>query len=177
MIGELPDDVYLRWLYSQVASVRHKDPSRTYWSLIRHLYTKEFVWLIPNDDNRVEDGRALRYEFMQETGYEFEREWLRLPCSMLEMLIALSRRLTFEAEGQPRAWFWHLLRNIGLDKCNDAYLVNQSQLLEVDHILDIVIWRQYDWSGHGGLFPLKREPRVHQKDVEIWYQMSAYLLQ
>lgn len=178
MTPELPDDAYLRWLYSQVASVRHRDPSRTYWSLFRALYTKEFLWFIPNDDNRVEDGRALREQFMQETGMDPDREWLRLPCSMLEMLIALSTRLAFEAEGQPRRWFWHLLQNLGLQECNDAFLITPVQLAQVDEILDNVIWRRYDVDGHGGLFPLQQiNDHPDQTKVELWYQMNAYLLQ
>lgn len=177
MTPELPDDAYLRWLYSQVASVRHKDPSRTFWSLFRLLYTKEFVGYIPNDDNRVEDGRALRYEFVEETRTHVDQEWLDLPCSMFEMLIGLSRRLAFEADGQPRGWFWHLMTNIGLQKCNDAFLITDVQLQQVDQILDIVIWRRYDADGHGGLFPLKKMPSRDLREVELWYQMSAYLLQ
>jgi len=44
------DELYFTWLYSQVGSVRTRNPARTYWSLLRYLYTKEFVWIIPNDD-------------------------------------------------------------------------------------------------------------------------------
>jgi hypothetical protein len=39
-----------------------------------------------------------------------------------------------------------------------------------------VIWRTYDRRGHGGLFPLQRSNR-DQRRVEIWYQLSEYLLQ
>ena len=85
MTPELPDDAYLGWLYSQVASVHLKNPSRTYWSLFRCLYTTEFVWFVPNDDNRVEDGRALRYQFIEETGTEVDPEWLHLGCSMIDL--------------------------------------------------------------------------------------------
>lgn len=174
MTPELPDDVYLRWLYSQVASVRIKNPSRTYWSLLRHLYTTEFVWFIPNDDNRVEDGRALRYEFIQEHDIIHpDKEWLDLGCSMLEMLIALSRRLAFEAEGQPRAWFWHLLHNLELDTITDEGRYPEAR---VDDIISNVIWRTYRADGRGGLFPLKNAQR-DQTRVEIWYQLAAYLLQ
>ena len=87
------DDQYLTWLYSQTGSVRLRNKARTHWSLLRQLYSKEFVWLVPNDDNRVEDGRDLRYEFLHETGHtRASREWLAMGCSFLEMLVALSRR-------------------------------------------------------------------------------------
>jgi hypothetical protein len=176
MTPEPPDEVYLRWLYGQVAPVRLKNPQRTYWFLLGQLYSKAFVWDVPNDDNRVEDGLALRYEFIQQMDLEVDREWVHLPCSMLEMLIALSRRLAFEAEGQARGWFWHLMRNIHLDEINDATYASQNYEETVDEILDNVIWRRYDFNGVGGLFPLKHA-HENQRKVELWYQMSAYLLQ
>jgi hypothetical protein len=183
MIPEPLDDAYLTWLYRQVASVRYKNPSRTYWSLFRKLYSTEFVWYVPNDDNRVEDGRELRYEFQQEEDVEIDEEWLHLGCSMLEMLIALSRRLAFEADGQPRTWFWHLLRNIQLEHFTDLELQSgnsKRKAEEIDDILGTVIWRRYRRDGsEGGLFPLRRmEPGTRdQRKVELWYQAAAYLQQ
>jgi hypothetical protein len=174
VIPDLPDERYLTWLYQQVAPVRFRNPTRTFWSLLRLLYVKEFIWFVPNDDNRVADGKALRYEFVQDEGFEHvNEEWLNMGCSVLEMLIALSRRLAFEDGGEPRGWFWHLLRNLGLNEYNDA---NPPNPREVNNILDVLIWRQYDRDGNGGLFPL-RNANEDQKYVEIWYQMSAYLLQ
>ncbi len=59
------DELYLEWLYEQIADSRVANPRHTFWKLAHYLYTKEFMWLIPNDDNRVEDGRYLRVEFIQ----------------------------------------------------------------------------------------------------------------
>ncbi len=170
------DEQYLKWLYRQVASVKLKNPARTYWSLLRHLYKKEFVWLVPNDDNRVEDGRDLRYEFINEKGITPDPNWMGIGCSMLEMLIGLSRRLAFEGEGLASGWFWHMLENLDLRNFSDALFKESVELdIEIDDILDRVIWRTYDSDGLGGLFPLK-EPDEDQRDVELWYQMSAYVL-
>ena len=168
------DELYFTWLYSQVDSVRTRNPSRTYWKLLKQLYTKEFVWIIPNDDNRAEDGRDLRYEFIEDQGLNYvDPDWLHLGCSMLEMLVALSRRLFFEAEEKPRWWFWHLIENLGLSGYTDAVDIPTNK---VNDVLDRVIWRTYSRSGNGGLFPLKK-PSRDQRDVEIWYQLSAYLLE
>lgn len=173
------DDLYLTWLYSQVCSVRLKNPRRTYWSLMRQLFTKEFVWIIPNDDNRVEDGRDLRHEFIEEREIDdVDPDWMGLGCSFLEMLIGLSRRLTFEAEGEPREWFFELLENLDLAKYNDEnYDTSPSKARrDIDECLDMVIWRTYDPDGRWGLFPLNHATQ-DQRDVEIWYQLSAYLLE
>lgn len=175
MSGTL-DDLYLPWLYSQIGgrSVKVKDRSRTHWSLLKQLYSIEFVWIIPNDDNRAEDGKNLRYEFVDERGYyDVDPDWMGLGCSFLEMLVGLSRRLSFESDREPRYWFWHLLENLGLTGYTDHVRYNRE---EVDDIANTVIWRTYEKDGRGGLFPLSYTNQ-DQREVEIWYQLSAYLLQ
>lgn len=170
------DELYLEWLYSKVGSVKTRDRSRTYWSLLRQLFQTEFIWLIPNDDNRVEDGKDLRLEFIQDRDIEdVDREWLDLGCSFLEMLIALTRRLSFEDGREPRWWFWHLIENLRLIECKDS-IYNERILQFVESVTNEVIWRTYDYDGDGGLFPLKNAEE-DQRYVEIWYQFNAYLLE
>lgn len=172
------DEQYFMWLYQKVASVRLKNPALTYWSLLRQLHKKEFVWLIANDDNRVEDGKDLRIAFLDEVRESATSEWLSMGCSMLEMLIALSARLAYESEDDKETddWFWELMRNIGLHEYADLYFKNVFTLELVNEALDRVIKRQYDETGYGGLFPLTF-PRSDQRKVELWYQMSSYLLE
>lgn len=169
------DERYLTWLYSQIASVTVRNPRRTYWTILRVLYSTEFVWFVPNDDNRAEDGRELRYEFFadEDIRWDSEPEWMSLGCSMLELLVGLSRRLSFEDDRPPRQWFWEMMSNLGLDHFTDSVKFYEA---EVDTVLSDVIWRTYDQNGRGGLFPLRR-PTKDQREVEIWYQLSAYLLE
>lgn len=169
---EALDDLYLSWLYDQVGGVRVRNKSRTYWDLFQQMYNKQFIWIVPNDDNRVQDGLDLRYEWSLESDIPQPPEWTNHGCSFLEMLVALSRRAAFEGEGHPPTWFWHFIDNLGLHECTDRPKYNQRM---VDEILDDVIWRTYKPNGHGGLFPL-RYPKHDQRDVELWYQMSEYLL-
>jgi len=169
------DELYFIWLYSQVGSVDDNNPSRSYWRLLKHLYIKEFVWIIPNDDNRAEDGRFLKLDFLDEEHIDnVDPGWFEVPSSMFELLIGLSRRLSFVADGgEPFDWFWQLMENLGLEKYNDNTVIPEK---EVDGILDEVIWRTYKRNGSGGLFPL-RKATEDQRDVELWYQLSAYLLE
>lgn len=170
------DELYFVWLCGQVGcSIDQKNPSKSYWRLLKQLYTKEFVWIVANDDNRAEDGRFLREEFLR--GFrvkKIDEDWVRLGCSMLELIIALSRRLAFEAEGEPRDWFWLLLKNLGIAHYNDS---SRYSFRRVDEILEKVIWRQYDRNGSGGLFPLNHNINGDQRRVEMWYQLSAYVLE
>lgn len=168
------DELYFQWLYSQVGDPSIKNPARTYWRMLRLLFIKEFVWLIPNDDNRIEDGRDLRYEFVDQQGLtNVDPGWMKLGCSMLELLIGLSRRLSFEDEREPSVWFWEMIRNLGLEVYSDDAELPEDK---IEDILDQVIWRTYTRTGRGGLFPL-RHAYGDQRDIELWYQLSAYVLE
>lgn len=170
------DEAYFKWLCSLVVSPRLKNPTRTFWHMLHDFYTKEFIWLVPNDDNRKADGRDLRHEFIELHKIEDpDPEWLGLGCSMLEMFIALSRRISFDADGEPRDWFWHMLENVDLHKYNDASYTDRAKR-DIEQALEVVIWRNYSPTGRGGLFPL-RNPREDQREVELWYQVSAYLIE
>lgn len=171
-MSHLLDELYLKWLVNQVCSV--KNSSKTYMNLFDILYTKEFVWTVPNDDNRAEDGRYLRYIFLEEEGYDLTRNdqvWMDLGCSMLELFIGLSIRLEFQTDIPTSEWFWKLLKNLDLDKFSDQTSISRE---DVDDILDRVIWRTYDYDGHGGLFPMKHTTR-DQRKIELWSQLHEYI--
>jgi hypothetical protein len=176
-VGTL-DDAYFEWLYSLIGSTKNRNPERNYWQLCRKLYTTEFIWFVPNDDNRVEDGKELRLEFMTSTRFEFDdpHDLFRdIGCSMFEMLVALARIAAFESDGSTTEWFWRFLHNLELDGYSDAiYEVAISE--EVDEVLERVNSRTYSRNGQGGLFPLRRATQ-DQRKVELWYQLSSYLLE
>jgi hypothetical protein len=156
---------YFGWLTSQVAIGNGK----TYDDLFSRMHELEFVWHIPNDDNRVADGRELRAEFLDGRRYRFQPM-----VSILEVLIALSRRLAWNAGGEAPAWAWQLIENLRLKRANDPWAA--STVKRVDRIFEDLIWRTYQTDGQGGFFPLL-EPKEDQTRVEIWYQMHAYILE
>lgn len=172
-MNEPLDELYLGWLYKFIANPEIANPARTFWRLAQHLYTKEYIWLIPNDDNRMEDGRFLREEFIEDLGLDdIDPDWMDLECSMLEMMIALSRRLSFQGGGEPTDWFWHLIDNLGLRHADNR----RYPKTRVEEVLDRINWRTYNKDGSGGLFPL-RNPDRDQRDVELWYQLNSYILE
>ena len=168
------DEQYLAWLYFQVGSFKSRHRSESHWALLRQLHHTEFAWFVPNDDNRVEDGRDLRREFAEDNDILAPEKWLALPCSMLELFVGLSRRLAFETEGQPSEWFWQLLANVRLTEFNDR--VHPGNQEYIDGVLESIIWRNYAPSGEGGIFPLQHPDRDQTK-VELWYQLNAYLVE
>lgn len=165
------DDLYLEWLYSQVLVETRQGAS--YWKLLRQLHRIEFRWFVPNDGNRAEDGLDLRKEWRDQLDIAVDSDWMELGCSFLEILVVLARRMEFDGGETPQHWFWHLLENLQFNNCHDGS--GYSRHL-VTRRVRIVMDRLYDATGNGGLFPL-RQPSRDQREVELWYQMSEYLLQ
>lgn len=170
---------YLRWLAPQIRGEDDGNPNRTYEGLLTIMDEKEFVWRIPYDDNRIGDGLGLRVEFCyeqnipkQSTGQFLNTQVPVPPCSFLEVLIALSRRLAFAAGGSADGWAWVLMNNLELHRITDP--VGRGKARRANDILDTCIWRGYAPNGVGGFFPLTR-PIEDQRQVEIWYQMAAYI--
>lgn len=176
--GGTLDDVYFEWLYNIVAVSRNRNPSNSYWNLCRKLYTTEFIWYVANDDNRVEDGRELRFEFFDKENIEIDRavmDWTELGCTMLELLIVLARMAAFETDKPVAEWFWRLMHNLELERySDDIYEISIQE--EVEEVLERVVNRTYSPDGVGGLFPI-RHPARDQRNIELWDQMSAYLLE
>lgn len=163
------DDRYLEWLYNLVG---RQTKNADHWKLLTAMNSYEFVMLVPNDDNRCSDGEALRREFAQEEGIYLPRAWKSMGCSVLEMMISVSRHLAFEMDGSEGSWFWHLVSNLDLSRYNDSRFNERW----INQVLERLVWRQYNSNGKGGLFPLK-DPHEDQKDVEIWFQMEEYMLE
>lgn len=172
------DDAYFEWLYSQIGPLRNRNPERNFWKLCRKLYVTEFIWFVPNDDNRVEDAKELRLEFLSSARQSFDDPynlWITQGCSILEMLVALARLAAFESGRLAVEWFWRFLHNLELDVYSDlVYEISIEE--EVEEVLDRLNKREYSYDGKGGLFPL-RHASQDQRDVELWYQMASYLLE
>lgn len=147
--------------------------------LLDFLNNIDFTYQLAMDSNRFEDGIELRYRFGYENGYDSSIIANYLddrPCSVLEMLIALSIRLEEHIMDDPDIgdrtgqWFWNMITNLGLgsmddEKFDDGY---------VENIIFRFLERQYEADGKGGLFTLKN-CRYDLRNVEIWYQACWYL--
>lgn len=170
------DERYLTWLHRQLEPDTQRNPARSHWLLCSQLFKTEFVWFIPNDDNRLLDGLDIRTEFVDlEEGSKVPGSWYSEPCSVLEMLIALCRRMAFESSNEPDFWFWTIMENLNLRQFVDE-LYDDDVAILVDETLLNVNERKYHADGTGGLFPLLH-PGTDQRQVELWYQMSQYLLE
>lgn len=165
---------YWIWLRKLIGA---NDPESTwskYFTLLWELHSTEFYSPVPMDENRATDGKELRSFFHEATGKD--SSVIDGPCSIFEMLVALSRRYDGEvgdinASNVPDI-FWGMVKRLGLDGMMDDFYDPEKVKLILMGLLD----RTYEKDGTGGLFPLVN-PREDQRKVEIWYQMQAYIIE
>lgn len=168
---------YFLWLCGLVGiSSSRSDHSRR--NLAAMLHHQHFYWTVPNDGNREQDGIELREEYADKylTG---DCPCLDGPCTVLEMLVALSRRMDFELYDSRKGdrthvWFWEMCNNLGLKPFSKDNPYDDGKEINNARIISRFLERMYSRNGEGGLFPLRMTIR-NQKHVEIWYQMMEYL--
>ena len=169
---------YFEWMYQLVCNERYYK-NLSHRKLLRFLHNIEFTYILEMDSNRAEDGIDLRYRFGYDKGYDRSSVSLYLddlPCSVLEMLVALAMRCEEQIMDNPDIgnrtgqWFWNMIVNLGLGSMND----NNFDAKRVHDAIDIFLNRQYSGDGRGGLFTVDNPPK-DLRGVEIWYQMHWYL--
>lgn len=172
-------DGYFLWLCSLV----NADMTR-YSELLWTLHEMDFVWILELDESRSVDGLDLRREYFELCPDE---DWiivLEKGCSVLEMLIALARRIEgvlgdINTGDRTRVWFWEMLRNLGLKPYSNIrleYDEDGSELMDVQLILSKWMNREFDIDGTGSIFPLMN-PVHNQLERSIVYQMYDYLIE
>lgn len=156
---------YFMWLVRKIRAKDHME----FGALLRALSSKDFYSLIPLDDNRALDGLAYRHEYKDLTGNEPPGG----NCSVLEVMIGLAERMSYilydpdiDNDDQIHIWFWEIFNNLKLDPFDN--------LLENMDKINFWLDRKYTEDGCGGLFPLQNTIE-DQRDIELWYQMQAYL--
>ena len=166
---------YFEWMYDIACEDRFA-PGMGYRKLLTFLHDVEFTYFIPHDENRAEEGIALRYRYCLHKDC-VELEWcLDGPCSVLEMMIALALRCQenlmddFELGDRTGQWFWNMINNMGLGGMND---MNYNEWL-VNDVVSRFLDRDYEPDGRGGLFRVRNWDR-DMRTAEIWHQLLAYI--
>lgn len=165
-------DGYFEWLYDLVCKDMYSE-RLSYRRLLEYLYNVEFVWLMSMDENRAEEGLALRYRYYVITGYTADAYG---PCSVLELMVALAIHCEENIMDNPKIgdrtsqWFWQMINNLGLGSMADIRFDEDY----VDYIIDRFLNREYDSDGRGGLFRIRDCPR-DVRDMDIWNQLCYFL--
>lgn len=166
---------YFEWMYDFVCEGRFSD-SITYKRLFSFLHNTTFVYFVPYDENRAEDGIDLRRRYCYTNDCEHFRRYLDGPCSVLEMMLALAIRCEERIMSDPgkgdrtAQWFWSMIGSLGLGSMTDYNFDEDYVETVVEKFLD----RDYKPDGRGSLFTIKQWNR-DARTVEIWHQLLAYL--
>ncbi len=170
---------YFEWLVELVCGERYSEAT-SYRRLLQTLHSIEFTYFVPNDQNRAADGEDLRYRyFLTKCDPECEElilESLYGPCSVLEMMIALSLRCEENIMDDPSVgdrsaqWFWNMIDNLGLKMQTDSNF-NEIKIISA---ISRLVNREYDHDGRGGLFTVNNCP-VDMRKIEIWSQMWRFI--
>lgn len=133
--------------------------------LARYLFQVDYIWTIPMDKNRAQDGIDLRCLYANLNRLE-EDIFGDKPCSMLEFLIAFAMRIENDFMGKagedntPR-WFYDMLTSLGI--AVDLKIFDRAR---VDHALVKF------FNHQKSLFTV---PGIDISHLELWEQLNAWL--
>ena len=154
---ELQDGEYFDALYDVVASDREKVTDLSYRMLLGVLDGVEFRDTRGIDGNRIQDAQELRADLIAENDLDHTIVRPFENVSMLEVMIAIARRLgQITGDEDTAFWFWEMVSNLVLDGIDDTEFWSapdsyEAEILDrVDDVIDI----NYDRDGLGGLFLL-----------------------
>lgn len=171
-------DGYFLWLCSLVNA-----DMNLYSELLWNLQNTDFVWVLELDESRSVDGLDLRREYFETSLEDWIIYWER-DCTVLEMLVALARRIEgvlgdVNTGDRTRVWFWEMVRNLGLKPYTDSRMNfgdYDNDVFDIQMILSRWMNREFDVDGTGSIFPLKLT--VHdERERSIIYQMYDYLFE
>lgn len=172
---------YLYWLY-RIVRATPGDSFEEYQKLLYRLQQTPYTPLNPFDANRAEDGIELRKYFEQygdeffripsaefhTNAHEFYDRYSDAPCSMLEMMIALARKIDETMLPKFRCnrtfiWFWMMIEALELAEFTDWMFDEYDTDSPVDRILQL-----FNGGFFSGTLPAARIFDIHD-DTYQWY--------
>lgn len=160
---------YFDWLCNKIS---RDSGQKEHTKLLEFLFNRDYIWVISMDENRAGDGIWLRRLFSEEKNYT-EKPLSGEPCSVLEMLVALSVKIEddvmydYEIGDRTGKWFWLMIRNMGL-----------LRSVLWDRCIENFMRRTYKNGGLGCPFYMEKldeEGFEKFKNEELWNQFLDYL--
>ena len=153
--------IYTRWLiqrgclenYSELASV---------WDEL------DFVWYIPEDEDKAIQALRMRDEYCYETGMPSPRQ---APTSFLEVFVSITDTLTAMLYRDRESFTKSILLNMGARSYSDDGRLPSEIHDEALIIAERVMYRTYSRNGTGGLF---RIPGVDILEMPLTTQMIQW---
>ena len=171
-------DLYFEWLLGRICCGTSAYKRKYFSMLLWQLYSTDYTWKEPLDEDRATWGLTLRAEYSENTG-KIAKNKLNLPCSMLEMMVMLAIRMEYDLsfEDDPdfydhvSDWFWGMITSMGLSKNDDYDYSDKKTRMAVTRVLG----RTFKANGDGGLFTLTiNSIKTDMRKCDIWHQAMLY---
>lgn len=181
---------YFEWLVSKVTSpvVPADESARAVMSALYSIRIRDLP--MAEDEPRLVDGKQLRMEYEDERCVNaFAPEDVANPdadlCTVLEMLVALSRRMDdimrdpLDMSSSAPSWFWGMVSTmVGqwyYPCCYWSFPVNSATVHIVSDCALRFLGRQYDGSGHNGNIFVGLPPGIDIREIDIWTQACWFM--
>ena len=176
IINDELSQAYYNWLAYDILQ------SRPNWfPVLKVLHSRDYLPILIMDDSRAKDGINLRDIYMSHINGSYaivqgSNPWGDIPCSMLEMMVALAMRMKEEFYSEYddifdmlTIIFASMLSSLGIN-------VDTITEDELNQKIDIFMCRQYEPTGRGSLFNLTGKTfDIDWRDPPIWNQMLAWV--
>lgn len=171
---------YLDWL-TRIVWLPNVFRGVSYHRFFNFLFNAPFVPSNEMDQARMNDAIDLRYSFADEIGLpyqvlEHDISTQTTQCSMLEMMIALAKRIEDhimadnEFGDRTGQWFWEMVMSLGFNNMDDKNFEEGRGWVIIDRFNS----RDYLPNGQGSLFTITN-PAVDMRQYDIWYQMQIWI--
>lgn len=153
--------LYTSWLikrgclenYSELASV---------WDEL------DFVWYIPEDEDKAVQALRMRDEYCYETSMPSPRQ---APASFLEVFVSITDSLTAMLYLDREVFTKSILLNVGARSYSDDGCLPSDIYEGALNVAERVMYRTYSRNGTGGLF---RIPGVDTLEMPLTTQMIQW---
>lgn len=180
---------YFEWLVSKVTSPAVPDDAqaRNVLQVLRDIRIQGLP--MADDAPRLEDGKQLRIDFIDETGMTVQSYDDVLDpefgfCTVLELLVALSMRMDdimrdpLDPCSSVPSWFWGMVSTMvgqPFYPCSYwTFSVNTSAAVVVAESSMKFLGRQYDPTGHNGNI-FTDMSGVDLRAIDIWAQACRFM--
>lgn len=128
----------------------------------------DFVWYIPEDEDKAIQALRMRDEYCYETGMHSPRQ---APASFLEVFVSITDTLTAMLYQDRELFTKSILLNLGARSYSDDGRLPSEIHEEALIIAERVMYRTYSRNGTGGLF---RIPGVDTLEMPLTTQMIQW---
>lgn len=128
----------------------------------------DFVWYIPEDEDKAIQALRIRDEYCYETGMPSPRQ---APPSFLEVFVSITDTLTAMLYQDRESFTKSILLNVGARSYSDDGRLPSEIRKESLCIAERVMYRTYSRNGTGGLF---RIPGVDTLEMPLTTQMIQW---